>query len=209
MLLASWLLGPIDALRAVATLPLPDRRARHLRARAAARREPHGVGLRCDRLRRLGPPRGALGGARAAGRRGLARAGARAGGGRPPARGRRGAASPSPGSRVVLALHLASGSQQLAALTLATCVLWLLARAGTRGLHAPPSSRSRSRSASRPSRSCLASSCCATRPPRGTSTPTGSARCCSETGAGSSGRFGVSHSEIATLYLGAATPALA
>ena len=81
MLLASWLLGPVDALRAVATFHYLIAAPRHVRAGAAAAREPHGLRLRRDRVRRLRAPRRALGRARAAGWRSLARAGTRAGGG--------------------------------------------------------------------------------------------------------------------------------
>ena len=108
----------------------------------------------------------------------------------------------------MLALHLASGSQQLAALTLATCVLWLLARAGARGLR------------TRPSRVGLAFGLAALALlPRlemlreatasGYVDPDGIGSLLFGDRRGLVGRFGVSHSEIATLYLGAATPALA
>ena len=124
MLLASWLLDPIDALRAVATF--------HYLIAAlgtyALARQLHAS--------RTGSAFGAIAFAasgtswRARRRSGCsaARPGSRRRSRwpRPPrGRGPRAAASRSPGLALVLALHLASGSQQLAALTLVTCVLWL------------------------------------------------------------------------------------
>ena len=83
-------------------------------------------------------------------------------------------------------------------------------RAGRRGvLLALAGGRARP-CCSRPSRCCRASSCSATRPrPRGSPIRAASARSCATTCARSSGRYGVSRSELTTLYAGAATPALA
>ena len=108
----------------------------------------------------------------------------------------------------MLALHLASGSQQLAALTLATCVLWLIARAGARGL----------RSAAVAIVLAFGLAAVALLPrlellryatASGYVDPDGIGSLLFGDRRGLVGRFGVSHSEIATLYLGAATPALA
>ena len=149
---------PADAARGLAAradrraargcdVPLPDRRARRLRAgaaagRAAARGRPS--------ARSPSRPRGTWSRARPRSACWAARPGWRRRWRwpRPPR-----AARPSrrgfaiAGLAVVLALHLASGSQQLAALTLATCVIWLVARAGARGGARRAPSRSRSRSA--------------------------------------------------------------
>ena len=112
MLLAAWLLGPIDALRAVATFHYLIAALGTYALARQLRREPHRVGLRRDRLRGLGAPRRALRGARAAGRRGLARAGPGAGRGhgeRAPVapglrhRRARGRARAAPGQRIAAA----------------------------------------------------------------------------------------------------------
>ena len=114
-------------------LPLRAGRARRLRVRAAGRGRTARLGLRGDRLRRLGPPRRALDDARPAGR---CRVAPRLpGGGR--ARGAR-APRPRPAAVLLLALSLAgsilAGSQQLAAVAAISAGLWLLLRAGRRGV---------------------------------------------------------------------------
>ncbi len=189
-------------------VPLPDRRARHLCARAAVAREPHRVGVRRDRVRGLGPPRRALGRARPARRRGLAGAGARA------RRGHRERAALAARARDgrALARARAAPRERVAAAgrALARDVRDLARRARGRARGCVRRRRaSRSRSAWPPSRCCRGSSCCATRRRPGYVDPDGIGSLLFGDRRGLVGRFGVSHSEIATLYLGAATPALA
>ena len=133
MLLASWLLGPVDALRAVATFHYliaalgAYALARQLRASRTGSAFGAIAFAASGHLVARSAALGLLGGAAwLAPALALAEATASA---RPARRG-----FAIAGLAAVLALHLASGSQQLAALTLATCVLWLLARAGARGI---------------------------------------------------------------------------
>ena len=132
MLLASWLLGPIDALRAVATFHYliaalgTYALARQLRASRTGSAFGAIAFAASGHLVARSAALGLLGGAAwLAPALALAEAAATA---RP---SRRGLALA--GLAVVLAMHLASGSQQLAALTLATSAIWLVARAGARG----------------------------------------------------------------------------
>ena len=112
------------------------------------------------------------------------------------------------GLALVLALHLASGSQQLAARSLAACVLWLVARAGGRGLGraavAVALAFGLAAVALLPRLEFLREATAS-----GYVDPDGIGSLLFGDRRGLVGRFGVSHSEIATLYLGAATPALA
>ena len=108
----------------------------------------------------------------------------------------------------MLALHLASGSQQLAALTLSTCVIWLVARDGARGVKAAGVcivlAFGLAAVALLPRLELLRYATAS-----GYVDPDGIGSLLFGDRRGLVGRFGVSHSEIATLYLGAATPALA
>ena len=105
-------------------------------------------------------------------------------------------------------MHLASGSQQLAALTLVTCVLWLVARGGRPGLKsavvAIVLAFGLAAVALLPRLELLREATAS-----GYVDPDGIGSLLFGDRRGLVGRFGVSHSEIATLYLGAATPALA
>ena len=207
MLLASWLLGPIDALRAVASFHYliaalgAYALARQLTASRTGSAFAAIAFAASGQLVARSAALGLLGGAAwLAPALALAEATARA---RPARRG-----FAIAGLAVVLALHLASGSQQLAALTLATCVLWLLARAGTRGLRsaivAIVLAFGLAAVALLPRLELLREATAS-----GYVDPDGIGSLLFGDRRGLVGRFGVSHSEIATLYLGAATPALA
>ena len=174
-----------------------------MRSRAVAC-EPDRIGVRGDRVRRLGhlvarsAALGLLGGAAwLAPALALAEATASA---RPERRG-----IATAGLAFVLAMHLASGSQQLAALTLATCLIWLVARAGARG--------ARSAAIGIAGAFCLAAVALLPRlemlrlaTASGYVDPDGIGSLVLGDARALVGRFGVSRSEIATLYLGAATP---
>ncbi len=209
MLLASWLLDPIDALRAVATFHylIAALGTYALARQLGASRDR--LGFRRDRVRRLGPPRRALGGARAARRRGLAGAGAGA------RRGDRERAAVAPRTRAIagLAFVLAHAPRERLAAARGAHARDLRDLAGrARGRARARSARhlrSPSRSASRPSRCCPGSRCCAYATASGYVDPDGIGSLLFGDRRGLVGRFGVSRSEIATLYLGAATPALA
>ena len=207
MLLASWLLGPVDALRAVATFHYliaalgTYALARQLHASRTGSAFGAIAFAASGHLVARSAALGLLGGAAwLAPALALAEATASARPSRRPAA--------AAGLSLVLALHLASGSQQLAALTLATCVIWLVARDGARGAKAagvcivlafgiaavallPRLEMLRYATAS------------------GYVDPDGIGSLLFGDRRALVGRFGVSHSEIATLYLGAATPALA
>ena len=207
MLLASWLLDPIDALRAVATFHylIAALGTYALARQVGASRTGSAFGAiafaASGHLVARSAALGLLGGAAwLAPALALAEATATA---RPARR-----APAMAGLSLVLALHLASGSQQLAALTLVTCAIWLIARAGARGLRAAAA--------------CIALAlgvAAVALLPRlellryatasGYVDPDGIGSLLFGDRRGLVGRFGVSHSEIATLYLGAATPALA
>ena len=208
MLLASWLLGPVDALRAVATFHYliaalgTYALARQLHASRTGSAFGAIAFAASGHLVARSAALGLLGGAAwLAPALALAEATASA---RPSRRGPR----PSPGSSLVLALHLASGSQQLAALTLATCVLWLIARDGARGATAAAVAIALAFGiaavALLPRLELLRYATAS-----GYVDPDGIGSLLFGDRRGLVGRFGVSHSEIATLYLGAATPALA
>ena len=207
MLLASWLLGPIDALRAVATFHylIAALGAYALARQLHASRTGSAFGAiafaASGHLVARSAALGLLGGAAwLAPALALAEATASA---RPARRG-----FAIAGLAAVLALHLASGSQQLAALTLATCVIWLLARAGARGLgYAAVAIALAFGLAALALLPRL--ECCAKQPLRATSIPTGSARSCSATGAASSGASASRTRRSRRSTSGAATPALA
>ena len=207
MLLASWLLGPVDALRAVATFHYliaglgTYALARQLRASRTGSAFGAIAFAASGHLVARSVALGLLGGAAwLAPALALAEATASA---RPARRG-----FAIAGLAAVLALHLASGSQQLAALTLATCVLWLLARAGARGLRyaavAIALAFGLAALALLPRLELLSEATAS-----GYVDPDGIGSFLFGDRRGLVGRFGVSHSEIATLYVGAATPALA
>ena len=173
MLLASWLLGPIDALRAVATFHYliaalgTYALARQLHASRTGSAFGAIAFAASGHLVARSAALGLLGGAAwLAPALALAEATANA---RPSRRG-----FAIAGLAVVLAMHLASGSQQLAALSWRPAI-WLVSRAGARGAR-PLRSPSCSPSASRRWRCCRGSSCCASRRHRATSIPTASAR---------------------------------
>ena len=207
MLLASWLLDPIDALRAVATFHYliaalgTYALARQLHASRTGSAFGAIAFAASGHLVARSAALGLLGGAAwLAPALALAEATATA---RPSRR-----APAMAGLSLVLALHLASGSQQLAALTLVACAIWLVARAGARGLKAAAA--------------CIALAlgvAAVALLPRlellryatasGYVDPDGIGSLVFGDRRGLVGRFGVSHSEIATLYIGAATPALA
>ena len=207
MLLAAWLLGPVDALRSVATFHylIAALGAYALARQLGAQRTGSAFGAiafaASGHLVARSAALGLLGGAAwLAPALALAEATATA---RPSRRG-----FAIAGLAVVLAMHLASGSQQLAALTLATCVIWLLARAGARG----------GVSAAIAIALALGLAAVALLPrlellrlatASGYVDPDGIGSLIFGDRRGLVGRFGVSHSEIATLYLGAATVALA
>jgi hypothetical protein len=207
MLLAAWLLGPIDALRAVATFHYliaalgTYALARQLNASRTGSAFGAIAFAASGHLVARSAALGLLGGAAwLAPALALAEATA---GARP---SRRPAAAA--GLSLVLALHLASGSQQLAALTLATCVLWLIARDGARGAKAAAFcivlAFGIAAVALLPRLELLRYATAS-----GYVDPDGIGSLLFGDRRGLVGRFGVSHSEIATLYLGAATPALA
>ena len=207
LLLASWLLAPVDALRAVATFHylIAALGTYALARQLGARRTGSAFGAiafaASGHLVARSAALGLLGGAAwLAPALALAEATASA---RPSRR-----APAMAGLAVVLAFHLASGSQQLAALTLATCAIWLVARAGARGARYAAISIA------------LAFGLAAVAlVPRlellryatagGYVDPDGIGSLLFGDRRGLVGRFGVSSSEIATLYLGAVTPALA
>jgi hypothetical protein len=207
MLLASWLLDPIDALRAVATFHylIAALGTYALARQLGASRTGSAFGAiafaASGHLVARSAALGLLGGAAwLAPALALAEAGATARPSRRPAA--------LAGLAFVLGMHLASGSQQLAALTLATCVIWLWARAGTVGLI----------SAAIAVVLALGVAAVALLPrlellryatASGYVDPDGIGSFLFGDRRGLVGRFGVSSSEIATLYLGAATPALA
>ena len=207
MLLASWLLDPIDALRAVATFHylIAALGTYALARQLGASRTGSAFGAiafaASGHLVARSAALGLLGGAAwLAPALALAEATASA---RPSRR-----APAIAGLAFVLAMHLASGSQQLAALTLATCVIWLVARDGKRGLA----------SAALAIALALGVAAVALLPrlemlryatASGYVDPDGIGSFLFGDRRGLVGRFGVSSSEIATLYLGAATPALA
>ena len=207
MLLAAWLLGPIDALRSVATFHylIAALGAYALARQLGAQRTGSAFGAiafaASGHLVARSAALGLLGGAAwLAPAVALAEAAASA---RPARRG-----FAIAGLAVVLAFDLASGSQQLAALTLATCVIWLIARAGARGaLYAAVAILL-----------ALALAAVALLPrfellrlatASGYVDPDGIGSLVFGDRRALVGRFGVSRSEIATLYLGAATLALA
>ena len=208
MLLAAWLLGPIDALRSVATFHylIAALGAYALARQLGAQRTGSAFGAiafaASGHLVARSAALGLLGGAAwLAPALALAEAAASA---RPARRG-----FAIAGLAVVLAFDLASGSQQLAALTLASCAIWLVARAGARGALV----RRRSRS---PLALALAAVALLPRlellrlaTASGYVDPDGVGSLLFGDRRALVGRFGVSHSEIATLYLGAATLALA
>src|SRR4051794_2416898 len=207
MLLASWLLDPIDALRAVATFHylIAALGTYALARQLGASRTGSAFGAiafaASGHLVARSAAVGLLGGAAwLAPALALAEATASA---RPSRRG-----PALAGLALVLAMHLASGSQQLAALTLATCVIWLWARAGRRGLL----------SALAAIALALGLAAVALLPrlellryatASGYVDPDGIGSFVFGDRRGLVGRFGVSRSEITTLYLGAATAALA
>ena len=132
MLLAAWLLGPVDALRSVAVFHylIAALGAYALARQLGAHRTGSAFGAiafaASGHLVARSVALGLLGGAAwLAPAVALAEAAASA---RPARRG-----FAIAGLAVVFAFDLAGGSQQLAALTLATCVIWLIARAGARG----------------------------------------------------------------------------
>jgi hypothetical protein len=207
MLLASWLLGPIDALRAVATFHYliaalgTYALARQLHASRTGSAFGAIAFAASGHLVARSAALGLLGGAAwLAPALALAEATANA---RPSRR-----APAMAGLALVLALHLASGSQQLAALTLATAVIWLIARAGARGARCAAVSIvlafGLAAVALLPRLELLRYATAS-----GYVDPDGIGSLLAGDRRGLVGRFGVSHSEIATLYLGAATPALA
>ena len=207
MLLASWLLGPVDALRAVASFHYliaalgTYALARQLHASRTGSAFGAIAFAASGHLVARSAALGLLGGAAwLAPALALAEATA---GARP---SRRPAAIA--GLSLVLALHLASGSQQLAALTLATCVLWLIARDGARGATAAAVAIALAFGiaavALLPRLELLRYATAS-----GYVDPDGIGSLLFGDRRGLVGRFGVSHSEIATLYIGAATPALA
>ncbi|HEY0517196.1 MAG TPA: hypothetical protein VGD00_08755, partial [Solirubrobacteraceae bacterium] len=207
MLLASWLLGPVDALRAVATFHYliaalgTYALARQLNASRTGSAFGAIAFAASGHLVARSAALGLLGGAAwLAPALALAEATARARPSRQPAA--------MAGLAFVLALHLASGSQQLAALTLATCLLWLLARAGAggflRGIVCILLALGLAAIALLPRLELLRYATA-----QGYVDPDGIGSLLFGDRRGLVGRFGVSHSEIATLYLGAATPALA
>ena len=207
MLLAAWLLPPIEALRAVATFHYlvaalgTYALARQLQASRTGSAFAAIAFAASGHLVARSAALGLLGGAAwLAPALALAEATASA---RPSRRG-----FAIAGLAVVLALHLASGSQQLAALSLATCVLWLVARAGMRGLGraavAIALAFGLAAVALLPRLEFLREATAS-----GYVDPDGIGSLLFGDRRGLVGRFGVSHSEIATLYLGAATPALA
>ena len=207
MLLAAWLLGPIDALRSVATFHylIAALGAYALARQLGAHRTGSAFGAiafaASGHLVARSAALGLLGGAAwLAPALALAEATASA---RPARRG-----FAIAGLAAVLALHLASGSQQLAALTLATCAIWLIARAGARG----------ARYAAIAIGLALALAAVALVPrlellrlatASGYVDPDGIGSLLFGDRRALVGRFGVSSSEIATLYVGAATLALA
>ena len=207
MLLAAWLLGPIDALRTVATFHylIAALGAYALARQLGAHRTGSAFGAiafaASGHLVARSAALGLLGGAAwLAPALALAEAVASA---RPARRG-----FAIAGLAVVLAFDLAGGSQQLAALTLATFVIWLIARAGARGaLYASVAILL-----------ALALAAVALLPRLELLRLATASGYVDSDGIGSLvfgdrralvGRFGVSRSEIATLYLGAATLALA
>jgi hypothetical protein len=207
MLLASWLLGPIDALRAVATFHYliaalgTYALARQLHASRTGSAFGAIAFAASGHLVARSAALGLLGGAAwLAPALALAEATASA---RPSRRG-----FAIAGLSLALALHLASGSQQLAALTLATCVIWLVARDGARGAKAAAVcivlAFGIAAVALLPRLELLRYATAS-----GYVDPDGIGSLLFGDRRGLVGRFGVSHSEIATLYLGAATPALA
>ncbi|HET6174584.1 MAG TPA: hypothetical protein VFD90_18405, partial [Gaiellales bacterium] len=207
MLLASWLLEPVGALRAVATFHYliaalgTYALARQLNASRTGSAFGAIAFAASGHLVARSAALGLLGGAAwLAPALALAEATASA---RPSRRGYAIA-----GLAVVLALHLASGSQQLAALTLATCALWLSSRAGARGLAgaavAVALAFGLAAVALLPRLELLREATAS-----GYVDPDGIGSFLFGDRRGLVGRFGVSHSELATLYLGAATPALA
>jgi hypothetical protein len=207
MLLAAWRLGPIDALRCVATFHylIAALGAYALARQLGAQRTGSAFGAiafaASGHLVARSAALGLLGGAAwLAPALALAEATASA---RP---ARRGLAIA--GLALVLALHLASGSQQLAALTLATCAIWLVTRAGARGaLYAAVAialALALAGVALVPRLELLRLATAS-----GYVDPDGIGSLLFGDRRALVGRFGVSRSEIATLYLGAATLALA
>jgi hypothetical protein len=112
------------------------------------------------------------------------------------------------GLAVVLAMHLASGSQQLAALSLATSAIWLVSRAGARGARdaaiALVLAFGLAALALVPRLELLRFATAS-----GYVDPDGIGSLIFGDRRALVGRAGLSHSEIETLYIGAATPALA
>ncbi|MDX6599980.1 MAG: hypothetical protein QOE87_3867 [Gaiellales bacterium] len=207
MLLASWLLDPIDALRAVATFHYliaalgAYALARQLRASRTGSAFGAIAFAASGHLVARSAALGLLGGAAwLAPALAFAEMAANA---RPSRR-----APAIAGLAFVLGMHLASGSQQLAALTLATCVIWLVARAGARGAAlaaiAIALALGLAAVALLPRLEMLRYATAS-----GYVDPDGIGSFLFGDRRGLVGRFGVSSSEIATLYLGAATPALA
>ena len=208
MLLASWLLGPIDALRAVATFHYliaalgTYALARQLRASRTGSAFGAIAFAASGHLVARSAALGLLGGAAwLAPALALAEAAATA---RPSRRGfaiagTRARARAPPRKRIAAARRAHAGHlRDLAG----------RARGRARGALRRRRARARVRPRGGGAR-CRGSSCCASPRHPATSTPMASARCSSATAAALVGRFGVSHSELATLYLGAATPALA
>ncbi len=207
MLLASWLLGPIDALRAVATFHYliaalgTYALARQLHASRTGSAFGAIAFAASGHLVARSAALGLLGGAAwLAPALALAEATANA---RPSRRG-----FAIAGLAVVLAMHLASGSQQLAALTLATSAIWLVSRAGARG----------ARDAAVALVLAFGIAAVALVPrlellrfatASGYVDPDGIGSLIFGDRRALVGRSGLSHSEIETLYIGAATPALA
>ena len=207
MLLASWLLGPIDALRAVATFHylIAALGTYALARQLGASRTGSAFGAvafaASGHLVARSAALGLLGGAAwLAPALALAEAAASA---RP---SRRGLAIA--GLALVLALHLASGSQQLAALTLVTSAIWLVSRAGARGARdaviAIVLALGLAAVALVPRLELLRLATAS-----GYVDPDGIGSLIFGDRRALVGRSGLSHSEIETLYIGAATPVLA
>jgi hypothetical protein len=207
MLLASLLLEPVDALRAVATFHylIAGLGAYALARQLGAQRTGSAFGAiafaASGHLVARSAALGLLGGAAwLAPALALAEAAAST---RPSRRG-----FAIAGLAAVLAFHLASGSQQLAALTLAATAIWLVARAGRRGAQTAALAIAGAFGLAalsllpRLEMLRLATASGYVDPDGIGSLILGDARALV-------GRFGVSRSEIATLYIGAATPALA
>jgi hypothetical protein len=207
MLLASWLLGPVDALRAVATFHYliaalgTYALARQLRASRTGSAFGAIAFAASGHLVARSAALGLLGGAAwLAPALALAEAAAMA---RPSRRG-----FALAGLAVVLAMHLASGSQQLAALTIVTSAIWLVSRAGARGARevavAIVLALGLAALALVPRLELLRFATAS-----GYVDPDGIGSLIFGDRRALVGRAGLSHSEIETLYIGAATPVLA